>query len=299
VAALTIQVVLVAAFGLWLLTRRRLLPWRGRFDWRLNRRLVRIGGAVTITLFSSAASLLAVRSIVLATGTAADNGFLQAVWAITSQLTAVVISVLNSYTLPRASQAADRATMDAVLNQSCTYALLLVAPPLVIFASIPGLVVSALYSDAFQPAVVLAAPKALGDLLYVTLWPLGTPLLVAERLRAYIGLNLIGSVLLVIGTGVLFPSFGLAGVGWAYVGAMLTWLVCYLVDQYAHGFRLSSTTVLLLATGGAVLLALSLVPIESPVRYLLGGGFVLAWCGFAWRLGFGAALRGLVPFLGR
>jgi O-antigen/teichoic acid export membrane protein len=142
--------------------------------------------------------------------------------------------------------------------------------------------------------VVLAAPKALGDILYVTLWPLGTPLLVAERLRVFIAMNLVGNVLLVVGSAVLFPMMGLVGIGWAYVFAMAMWLACYLVDQHTHGFRLSRTTKVLFVVGSSFLTALALLPVDATWRAVIGGALLLAWCACTWKVGLGGIVRGLL-----
>ncbi|WP_338503904.1 oligosaccharide flippase family protein [Sphingomonas kaistensis] len=216
--------------------------------------LLRLGVPLTITSVAQLLSLAAVRAVVARDGGTEAAGLFQAVIAITSMNITLVLGAMAADYFPRISAAAmDSAERSRIVNQQLHSALLLAAPLIVGMIGAAPLVLSLLYSQAFQGAEWMLRWQLLGDLLKIAGWALGFVLLTSDNRRAFMAVEFLYTAVLVASSFLLVPTFGLTGAGMAYALSYLVYAGVLLI-VCARGFSVSidaGNRKLLLALVGA------------------------------------------------
>jgi PST family polysaccharide transporter len=143
---------------------------------------------------------------------------------------------------PRLTAAAhDESECNRLVNEQTQIGMLLGGPGVLTTLAFTPLVITLLYSSAFQAAVEPLRWICLGMMLRVVTWPLGF-VLVAKGMRlTFVAVDLAYAAVHVGLAWLLVPRFGVTGAGIAFFGSYLFHaLVVYPVVRFVTGFRYSS-----------------------------------------------------------
>jgi PST family polysaccharide transporter len=208
------------------------------------------------------------------------NGQFQAAWAIGTTYFSLALGGLGSYFFPRYAAARDPSELATEVESGAQFVLRIAPPAVLLLIGARDLVVHALYSHRFDPAIELVGVLLVGDVAKGIAWVQSGPLLYRGKIGAFLGLELFGSLTTIVGTIVLVPRFSLLGVGYASV--LATFAYCFLSALVLHrscGVRPSAKRLALIAActllaGGA----LYATRLGLPGRLLvLGAALALAY----------------------
>ncbi len=185
-------------------------------------------------------------------------GNYHAAWALGGMYVGFILQAMGADFLPRLTAVAknDR-ECTRLVNEQTEVSLLLAGPGIAATLALAPLVVWALYSAAFQPAVEVLRWVCLGMLLRVASWPMAFILTArGERLLFFtteLGIN----VVLIGLTWLGMRWYGLNGAGMAFFGMYaIYWVVIYCIMHVTVGFRWSAANRL---TGSVWLVVLAVV----------------------------------------
>lgn len=219
----------------------------GSYSLAIYKDLFKVASTVLVTLFITTSTLLLVRTLIIHNLGLDQHGFFQATWGFTSLSIQSIVSAMTSYTLPKVAETQSSIERSKIINESITYCLVVMALIAWGSLSLRSLVVTTFYSVEFTPAASLFPAKIAGDVVYLMLWAMGTPLLPMNRLRAFILLHTTNACFLVIGAILFLPLIGLQGTVLSYFIANTVSLIIYLIDMYlVFNFRLSRLNLVLL-----------------------------------------------------
>jgi PST family polysaccharide transporter len=196
--------------------------------------LIRLGLAVTISIFISLCGQLFIRTHIQATMGAPALGQFQAAWTITVVYLAFIFQAMGSDYLPRLTAAiADVTRARKLVADQAEVGMLLAAPVLLTMIGVASWVLTVLYTSEFTPAATLLRWQVLGDLFRLASWPVGFVLLAGGSGRDYTIADVLGTAILVVGTWLLLPTLGLAapGIGYALMNAFYLAVVTQLVRK--------------------------------------------------------------------
>ncbi|HXM54759.1 MAG TPA: oligosaccharide flippase family protein [Candidatus Dormibacteraeota bacterium] len=246
---------------LWLAYRER--GWRLtalRAARREARLLLGFGTVLLAGGIANWGALLVVRTILVRTLGQHDNGLYQAVYGFSSQYITVFMTWMAAYVFPRIA-ARGAGGLDDLLNSGLRANLFLMAPVLSGVVALRDPLIQVFYAPAFLPAASLVLVQVLGDYARVVGWSMGVALFALGRLRAHLLLIAGQDVLWVLLAAVLIPRIGLPAVSVAYALSYLSWpLVTYPMLRAWFGFRLTATSLWLVAAGLVAVLAAGLLP---------------------------------------
>ncbi len=200
------------------------LRWRPAwsFDRRFAVDAARLGGTALAASLGLQGALVFIRWSLERAGGPEQNGQFQAAWMIGNVYFGLVLTALANYSFPRYAAARDARELGAEVAAAGRF-VLRAAPPLILIVIAARVVlVRALYSTRFDPAVEVMGLMMVGDLAKAIVWVQHGALLARSRLRAYLVVEVTAIALLTAGTALLVPRLGLPGVGYAYIG-------CYVV----------------------------------------------------------------------
>jgi PST family polysaccharide transporter len=286
------------AFG-WIYVRRLKLktsperPTRADFSG-----LLRLGAAITTSIFVSLCGQLFIRTRIHAELGATALGQFQAAWTIAVVYLAFIFQAMGSDYLPRLTAAmTEPGRARKLVADQAEVGLLLAAPVLTAMIGLAPWVLALLYTTEFRPAATLLRWQVMGDLLRLASWPVSFTLLAGGAGRDYTIADVLGTAVLVIGTLLLIPTAGLAAAGIAYAAMNLFYLALvtnlvgkrYAVTMDARVHRifaaLGATCALTFAAGELSLLA----------GAVIGPAAAIVWSAF----GFDRLRRaGALPFAG-
>ena len=209
--------------------------------------LLRMGAALTISIFVSLCGWLIIRTTIERQLGGARLGHFQAAFTITYAYLQFVFQAMGSEYLPRLTGAMrDRDRARRMVREQAEAGLMLGAPVILAMIGAAPWVLSILYTSAFVEASTLLRWQILGDLLQLASWPVGFVLLAGGSGRDYTIANVGGTIILVIVSVLLLPVTGLTAPGIGYVvmnlcyGAAVMWLVTrrYEIGLSVHVVRL-------------------------------------------------------------
>lgn len=236
--------------------------------------LIRLGISLMLVAQIALIAPMALRVLLTHTGGLDDAGLFHAAWTVSAQIMAVLLVAVGVDFYPRISASiAVHADARATLDDQLRLHLAAGGPTLLLVAGTAPWVLSLLYSADFVPAAALLQGLAVGSLARLVSAPLETVLTAAGRPPIVLGLNLISLTLLLVGTILATPAFGLAAIGIAYSAAQFVQLG--LTAIASHRFTcISPHPTAWLWLGGLTALAGGLTQLPSPVA--LGVAAVLA-----------------------
>ena len=152
---------------------------------------------------------------------AASLGLYSAASMISVTYIGFILSTMATEYYPRisASYTEPEAARRVVLEQA-EIALLLAAPLFLGLQAITPWLLHALYSREFVEAAPLLRWLVVGDALKTLSWPLAYLLLASGRGRLYIAAEAMFALVLVVGTLLLLPRFGIEAAGIAFFAMM-------------------------------------------------------------------------------
>jgi O-antigen/teichoic acid export membrane protein len=220
------------------------------------RPLFRIGFSMLIVTSTIAFSMFLVRNQVVGQIGLDGGGVFQAAYGLVFLATNLVLTTLSYYTLPRVSGLSDNLARAEIMNESIAFGTLLIGGAGLALTVFREPVVRVFFRSDFSAAEGLLPLFAVGAVLYVAWWVVGTPLVVQGRLITLVVLNVIAAVSFPLFTMIGLPWLGLPGVGVAYITANLVALAIFSMDQHrAVSFRISRDNVLFLVVSVTVILA--------------------------------------------
>jgi PST family polysaccharide transporter len=231
-------------------------------------------------------------------------GLYQAAWTIAGLYVGVLLQAMGADFYPRlVGVANDSAACNRMVNEQAQAGVLLACAGVLATITFAPLLVTVLYSNEFAASAQTLRWIALGMAMRIVTWPLGYILVSRQKTGLFVATDLICAVANVALTWLLVRSFGLPGVGLAFLGAYLVhFAVVYPLARRLTGFRWSGQT-LRTIVGFAVCLALALTATESlPSGLAMIAGSVLTVASALYALHVLRGLRawdGLFKRLGR
>jgi antigen flippase len=277
VPGLVLASVATLAVSWWFSHRIRVAPiehsWR---DTRLEAsELFRFGLPLMLMGLVGTLSPYLERVILLRTIGLSDLGQYQAAYALTGVLTSFVIAAMTADCYPKlVGLAEDAGLLGTEVNAQIEASLLMAIPGVLWLFALSPLVVVALYSPAFSPAVAVLRITILGVIGRLVSWPLrlafmakgmGATVLSIEIASAVVGLGLLA---------LLTQRMGLRGAGWAFAAANLLLPLAQLgLLPWLVGIRVSPANLMRALCG---FLALGLLAANQAINPVAGLRWAIA-----------------------
>lgn len=172
-------------------------------------------------------------------------GEFQAAAAVAAISTSVLASSIGPVLFPQLSQKlAAGESFSEMLGAHAGFLLSLYAPVAIVAIAVPDVALRLLYSGRFEGAADQLAWQIIGELFRLPVWLMATTLVMKERGRAYLLLELTGVATQVIGLYLVLPEASSAQLGWVFAtaSAVQFTLACALLGL--DGFRWPRRTVL-------------------------------------------------------
>ena len=259
-----VQLTLITA-GITLMLDRRCRtigyrPWAVGLDLKTIRFLAYFGIGSLLVGISQQVTDLVIRSFLIRSLGASENGIYQAALSITHQIKAVVLSSVGSYSIATLSQNASRESVVETSNQLLSVVLPVAAVALAGLGLLSAPAVLILYSRDFLPVQGLLPFLFAADFVQVLIWVFNAPLLARNRVRTWVAFEIAFSVARALAALLLIPRFGVSGVAIAY--GLATLLHLALIGGYflfVFRYRVNGKNVLLFAAGFILVAGMSAI----------------------------------------
>lgn len=204
-------------------TRYRVIQWKS-FNTDVLKKLFQYG--MTSLLVGSAYYLshLLLKIIIVDSLGLEMNGIYQPIWALTMIYLTLVLTSMSAYSYPRLCELTSIRDITEELNGILRVAVLLITPVMFFLLVARRPIIQILYSSSFLEATKYMPIQIFGDFFKVLFWSIGMFLLPTKRLFAFIWLNLLQDVTLVVLAAVLVDRYQLYGITAAFV---LSYLVAF------------------------------------------------------------------------
>jgi PST family polysaccharide transporter len=249
---------LIAGFLDRRLRRTGYRPWAVRFDGDAFRTLAGLGAASLAAGFAAQASDVLVRSTLIRTVDAAQNGLYQAALSITYQVKAIVLGSVGSYSVATLAQNASRDHVHATAGRLLTVVLPLAAVALGGLGLLSGPAILILYAPEFLPAQHVLPWLLAADFAQVAIWVLGAPLLATRRTARWLTYELLFAAARAAGALLLLPFLGVVGVAAGYLAATVLHLTINAITySRLMGYAVPGRAVVLFVGGIAMVAGLA------------------------------------------
>ena len=278
-----VQLTLITGGILLLLDRRcrriGYRPWGVRFQWTVVRFLAAFGIASLLAGFAQQMGDLFVRSWLIRSLDASQNGIYQSALSITYQVKAIVLGSVGSYSIATLSKDASRERVNQTADQLLSVVLPIGAVALAGLGLLSGPAILILYSQEFLPAQGLLPFLLTGEFVQVMIWVVGAPLLARNRVWTWLAFELIFTTARTVAAVALIGRLGVDGVAVGYAAASVLHLL--ITGGYFLGvfrYRIGPRNALAFGFGTALVAGMSYlgsrVVIDVPV--FAGGVAVIA-----------------------
>ena len=240
--------------------------------------MIRLGVAYTLAIVIGSLTELVIRSYLNVTGDLDILGLYNAGYMLTITYAGMVFSAMETDYFPRLSAVqGDDGAVNETVNRQTEVSLLLLSPMLVTFMVTLPILIPLLFSRAFLPVVGMAQVAALAMYLKVLTMPVAYITLARGQALAYLILESLYCVALILLIIFCYQRWGLYGTG---VAVTLAYLFDFLIVMgYAYkknGYRCSATVfryaVVQVLLG---LLTYTAVCLTSGITYWLVGGLLI------------------------
>ena len=237
-------IVLIAALNMLLTVIRsyRYYPLKLRFrkqHLRDGYGMIRLGVAFVLAAAIGSGAEMAIRAFLNVEGSMDDVGFYNAAYMIVITYAGMVFSAMETDYFPRLSAVNKdiEATNDTV-NKQMEVSLLLLSPMLVALIMLLPLLIPMLFSRDFLPVVAMAQVAVLAMYFKVQTMPVAYITLARSRSLAYLLLESIYFVALVVAIVVGYRCWGIWGTGVAIVVAhVLEYVTVYAFAYWQYSYR--------------------------------------------------------------
>ncbi|MGB2763666.1 MAG: O-antigen translocase [Candidatus Aminicenantaceae bacterium] len=256
--------------------RHIVLRWRP-FDSDLMKKLFQYG--LTSLLVGSAyylSHLLLKITIVNSLGLEV-NGIYQPIWALTMTYLTLVLSSMSAYSYPRLCELTSIRDITEELNGILRVAVLLITPVMFFLLVARKPIIQILYSSSFLDATKYMPIQILGDFFKVLFWSVGMFLLPTKRLFAFIWLNLLQDITLVVLAVLLVDRYQLYGITAAFtLSYLIAFLALFLYSKKQITLNLWPRNQILLWSSFGALVAIYLCDrFLSTALYIVAAALVL------------------------
>lgn len=228
----------------WFIGKRANIEY-GRITWketfRGSRELLVMGSAFMWNAVTTGLVAFAIRAMVVRYEGLESNGIYQAAWAISGMFAAFILQAMGTDFYPRLTAVArDPEKMNRLVNEQTEIGLLLAGPGVLFTLSMAPFLMELLYSSAFESGTPLVCWFVVGVFGQVVSWPLGFIQIARGASRSFIVTQTIFNGLH-FGLSVLFfRTFGMVGIGMAYVALYVIYTIGMLFYMNrVTGFRWS------------------------------------------------------------
>jgi len=161
----------------------------------------------------------------------------------------IILNAMITDFYPRLSAVAhDNISCKSLVNDQVEVGLLLVVPGILAIMTFTPFIITIFYSSQFIAAVDILRWQILGVVLQVVTWPMGFMLRAKGNGKLFFYTELFANSVNLSLSWLGITYFGLVGVGMAYFGMNLSYLiVIYLIVRKNYDFRLSSINLRLLS----------------------------------------------------
>lgn len=283
--------ILASSVGLWLgasVFLKRRTTGHGWPGWppirAATRELVRFGIPIAGSSIVGTGIQLAIPILVALQLSTEAAGFYRAATQISAgYVTFIAAAMLQDYYPRLSSQQARPDVLVGLIDQQLKLVMILTLPLILIGVALSNLIVPLLYSPAFEPAVAILGWQLVGTLLRLPSWTLSFAILARGRSRVYFAVELVGGVVLVVGSLVGMERLGLAGLG---VAVLATYLIYYPIVWLAVRrdlpLRVTRAQRALVVTTGLALAVQGLPAVGlAALRQPLALALAVAWVGVA------------------
>ncbi len=203
------------------------------------------------------ATLVSLRAAIVHDQGLAGAGLFAAAWGLGGQSLGLVLSSFGVYVLPTLAAASTAAERNRHLQDAATLMICASLPLVTGLLAFKPLVVSALFSAEFLPAIALLQILLIGNYLKALSWVMASPMLATADLRLYFAVEagwfVVFAAIALIG---LDRGLGLPIVGVAFVAAYVLYLLASTILAYRRfGFVLNRRSGLLFIAGAALIAA--------------------------------------------
>ncbi|MBN1894535.1 oligosaccharide flippase family protein [bacterium] len=245
-------------------------------DGRVTGDLVRYGFSSLVAGSSTLLALLFVRSTIISRLGIEDAGYFQAIYAISSQTILIIIESIGTYAFPHLSGIQNPEDFKKELNAVFRLTVILVTPLVLAVVVFRNLFVLLLYSSAFLTIGAVLPFQLAGDFFKSVGWSLGVALLPMKKLKAFVAIDVMVSLLFLIFARLLIESHGIRGVSIAYLISFISHVLFnYFYLRKTLDFRLAARNRWTLA-GSMLILAFSMF-LGRKTMLILSLPMLLAW----------------------
>lgn len=260
------------------------LRWPAKAHFTIAATLLKLGVFVMLSAIALSVSELVVRLVIQRATGLFELGLFSAAWAIGVYYLNFLLVATSTEFFPRLAARFDHADdRDDAINLQIQALCLVAAPVVIVLSAFCPWILRIMYSAQFLEATQLVRLMVIGDVLKLSVYPMGFVLIAASRGRSFFALKLMEGVLFAGFASVLLPLLGLEGVGFAHITTFAVLLVAYCaVLRRALKFRLSIAAAISIASLLALPVSLAIVANMTEMgAVLLGTGFLLLWVVFA------------------
>jgi O-antigen/teichoic acid export membrane protein len=278
---------LLMLVSLWYVARAGLLPrltLPSGLHLALAGKLLKLGVFVMLSAIVLSLSELAVRLAIQRGAGMVELGLFSAAWAIGVYYLNFLMVATSTEFFPRLSASFDDADeRNGAINLQIQALCIVAAPVVIILSAFCPWILRIMYSAQFLPATDFVRLMVIGDVLRLSVYPMGFVLIAASRGRSFFALKLAEATLFAGFAAVLLPPLGLKGVGFAHIATFAVIFISYCATlRGGLGFRLSLPSAGAIAALLAMPLCLAILANMTEMgAELLGVGFLLLWAAFA------------------
>jgi PST family polysaccharide transporter len=202
--------------------------------------LVALGGAFLTGGILTNASAYVLRALVVRELGLDAAGHYQAAWTLAGTSVGFILSSMGANYLPSlCSCSEDHPRLNRMVSEQLEVAVLLGLPGILVTYLAAPLLVTALYSSEFGPAIDVLRWQLMGVLARLVAWPIGYVLLAKARGSLFVGAEFFSHGIHLLGVLVLVDGLGLVGTGMAFlVFNLFTAIQAYAFVRHLTGYRL-------------------------------------------------------------
>ena len=243
----------------------------------IAKRLFSLGGVMVFLGIASNLVLYLQRRIIMSSLGEESVGVFQAATSLSGLYAGYVLGAMGTDFLPRLSAVAhDHPSMNRLVNEQTSVALLLGLPGIVGTILMAPLIVPLFYSEAFAPAVPVLQWMSVGIFGRLLSWPMAYVMIAKHAVGWNIAAEVFGHVVLLLATALLIPISGVSASGFASIASYMCYtVVVWRISANLTGCKWTSpVTKLVTACAAAISMSLALVGFY-PNPYAIGFGVAL------------------------
>jgi len=207
-----------------------------------------------------------------------QNGIYQAVLGLTGQYIGFFSLFNTAYLFPRMSSFDDIREVSIETNKALQLSMVFVTPLMAVLIMFRSQFILLLFTPAFIAASSVLVWQVLGDFVKITSWSVTASLLPRGKLRHYVLISIIYTLLnVVLSIGLLY-KWQIEGVAIAYLLTYVLYLgIVISIQRKAVELRFFSRTLRLVVASGITLITVAVIPGLGVVAVAVKGLCFLGW----------------------